>query len=496
VDRAPEIRDAATLVILRDSEHGPRVLVTVRPEHLRFMAEAWVFPGGALADADDDPRWREAATLDPGAAPQGLEDLADPDRGLGLRICALREAFEEVGFLVGSGPIGSLGRTEADHPELFLARCLERGIVLDAAALIPAGRWTTPLGAPIRFDARFFLVRAPERWEPVPDPDEVARCMWLTPAEALSEHGAGRAPMAPPTVETLQMLDGHEDVDAVMGAVSAQPVGGGSILATRLSPLVQRVLAPNPGLMTGPGTNTYVVGRRPAVVIDPAVDRDQYLATVHELAGEVAAILITHRHADHVGGALALQRRTGAPVRAFGREPAGGAVVEPLGDGDTVEAGGARLVALHCPGHASDHLCFLVDGSGDLFAGDNVLGEGTAVIAPPDGDMAAYMDSLSRLARLDIDRIYPGHFKPLDQGASVIAGYIEHRRARESSILEAIQQADRSLSAEEIVEIAYTDVSPALHPVARFSVEAHLDLLQSQGRVRRDGERWGMNASG
>lgn len=496
MDRGADLRDAATLVILRDSEPGPRVLVTVRPQHLRFMGGAWVFPGGALADADGDPRWGDAATLDHTTASTRLEDEPDPDRALGLHICALREAFEEVGFLLGSGPLESLDRSDAEHPELFLARCLERGIVLDASALVPGARWVTPLGAPIRFDTRFFLVRAPDAWEPMPDPDEVARCMWLTPAEALGEHAAGRAPMAPPTVETLQMLDGHEHVAAVIEAVRAKRGRGGSILAQRLSPLVQVVLAPNPGLMTGPGTNTYVVGRGPAVVIDPAVEDQEYLAKVSDLAGEIAQILITHRHADHVGGALELQRRTGAPVRAFGPDDAGGAIVEPLSDGDRIEAGSARLVALHCPGHASDHLCFLLDETSTLFSGDNVLGEGTAVIAPPDGDMAAYMDSLQRLVELDIDRIYPGHLKPLDHGRAVIAGYIEHRRARERSILEALRETERSLTPEDIVELVYADVSPALHPVARFSVEAHLDMLLSQGRVQRHGERWAVVPAG
>lgn len=487
---ASGLRDAATLVILRDSPHGPRVLITVRPEHLRFMGGAWVFPGGALADADEDPRWRDAATLDPATATARMEDETGPGRALGLHICALREAFEEVGFVLGSGPLDSLDRSDADHPALFLDRCLEHGIVLDVAALVPGARWETPLGAPIRFDARFFLVRAPDGWEPVPDPDEVARCMWLTPAEALSEHAAGRALMAPPTVATLQMLDGHEDVAGAMRGAGSGTGWESSVFAARLEPLVQVVLAPNPGLMTGPGTNTYLVGTGPAIVIDPAVDDDGYLQKVQALGGEITQILITHRHPDHVGGALDLQRRTGAPVRAFGPHPAGSAPVEALSDGDLVEAGSVRLVALHLPGHASDHLCFALEGARSLFAGDNVLGEGTAVIAPPDGDMGAYMDSLERLAELDIDRIYPGHFKPLDRGREVIAGYIAHRRARERSILDALERAGGPLAAEEIVELVYTDVAAALHPIARFSVEAHLELLRSEGRVRRIGQRW------
>ena len=488
-----EPRDAATLVLLRDSPHGPRLLVTVRPQHLRFMGGAWVFPGGAVAPSDLDPRWQDASTLTAGAA---AALTGEPEgHALGLFVCALREAFEEVGFLIGSGPLERLSRQDAEEPETFLERCVELGVVLDAGALVPGGRWVTPLGAPMRFDARFFLVRAPEGWEPIPDPDEVAECMWLTPAEALSELAAGRALMAPPTVEMLQLLDGHDDVDEAMEVAARTGVGGDGILATRLSPFVQAVLAPNPGLMTGPGTNTYVVGRGPTVVIDPAVDDPEYIDKVLELGGEISHILVTHRHSDHVGGAVELQRRTGAVVFAYGDAPAGGAEVRSLVDGDVIEAGGARLVTLHLPGHASDHLGFLLDGTASLFAGDNVLGEGTAVIAPPDGDMADYMRTLERLAGLDIDRIYTGHFKPLNGGTAVIQGYIEHRRAREAAIRAALSGSASALTVGEIVELVYTDVAPALHPVARFSVEAHLRMLAERGEARAvNDERWVIDA--
>lgn len=488
-----EPRDAATLVILRDSPHGPRTLVTVRPQHLRFMGGAWVFPGGALAPEDGDPGWLEASTLSPaGAADRTGEDEG---RALGLFVCALREAFEEVGFLVGSGRLDRLSREDAEEPRLFLERCLRLGAVLDTAALVPGGRWVTPLGAPIRFDARFFLVRAPDGWEPVPDPDEVAECMWLTPAEALSELAAGNALMAPPTIEMLQLLDGHVDVTEAMEVATRTGVGGGGILSTRLSPLVQAVLAPNPGLLTGPGTNTYIVGRGPTAVIDPAVDDEEYLEKVQELGGDITHILITHRHSDHVGGAADLQGRTGARVYAFGDAPAGEATVHSIGDGDVIEVGGARLVSLHLPGHASDHLGFLLDGTASLFAGDNVLGEGTAVIAPPDGDMAAYMRTLERLVTMDIDRIYTGHFKPLNGGTAVIEGYIHHRRGREEAIRGVLAAADRALTPEEIVALVYTDVPTSLHPVARFSVEAHLRMLSDRGEARTSPDgRWSLRA--
>ena len=295
--------------------------------------------------------------------------------------------------------------------------------------------------------------------------------------------------MAPPTVEMLQRLETYTDPSAAREGLGADGLkGAGHILSVRLSPLVHVVLAPNPGLMTGPGTNTYVVGAGPATVVDPAIADEAYLETVLEAAGEVAQILVTHRHPDHVGGVERLVGLTGAPVRAWGRAAAGGVAVEPLDDGATIDAGGVTLTALHTPGHASDHLCFYLEGAASLLAGDNILGEGTAVIAPPDGDMRAFLSSLERLGRLRIDRIYPGHFRPLDGGNEVIRELMEHRRRRESMIVASL--ADGPLTIEEIVSRVYIDTPEQLHPIAFYSVQAHLEMLQADERVLSIDDRW------
>ena len=270
--------------------------------------------------------------------------------------------------------------------------------------------------------------------------------------------------------------------------------GAGNVLSVRLSPLVHVVLAPNPGLMTGPGTNTYVVNPGKATVIDPAMDDPGYLDAVMEAAGQVEQILVTHRHPDHVGGIAPLVERTGAPVRAWGTADAGGLPVDQIEDGNEIMAGGAALTALYTPGHASDHLCFFLDSAATLFSGDNILGEGTAVIAPPDGNMGDFMNSLQRLTDLRIHRIFPGHFRPLDGGNEVIEQLIQHRRDREAMIVDAL--ADGPLSIEEIVERVYVDTPPQLHPVARYSVEAHLDMLRADGRVRSDGDGWTLASRG
>ncbi len=318
----PEPRLAATLVPLRDGSHGLEVLLTVRPKHLRFMGGATVFPGGAVAEADSDPRWADHSTLRAGDAAMTL-GVDDPAEALAFYICALRESFEEVGLLLTSNR-AELPRASARDAGAFVDACMSAGVQLDTAALVPAGRWVTPVGSPIRFAAQFFLVAAPDDWEPSPDAAEVDACSWQTPAQALTMLASGSALMAPPTIEMLQLLESFDSTAAALrGMRGSEMDGPGEVLSTRLSAIVHLVLAPNPGVMTGPGTNTYVVGTGPSLVIDPAVDDAAYLAAVIDAARDVSEILVTHRHSDHVGGALALAEATGAPVRAFGEERVG-----------------------------------------------------------------------------------------------------------------------------------------------------------------------------
>jgi glyoxylase-like metal-dependent hydrolase (beta-lactamase superfamily II)/8-oxo-dGTP pyrophosphatase MutT (NUDIX family) len=475
-DPAAQVRPAATVVLLRPRSRGFDVLLTQRAPELRFMGGATVFPGGAAATADFDPAWRRASNS------PGSEDL-------GARVCALREAFEEVGWVSGDGPVEHLTLEDAADPERWLERCLELRIRLDTDRLVSAGRWVTPLGSPVRFDAHFFLTIVDD-FEPRLNAPEVVSCRWLTAEEGLDELAGGRMVMAPPTIEMLQRLNAYDHApDALAALASGSKEIAGDVLVARLSPLVQAVLAPNPGLMTGPGTNTYVVGAgRDRAVIDVAVPDGEYLDAIVGAAGRVSSILVTHRHPDHVGGVAALAGRTGAPVRAFGSEPAGGSPVEPVADGVVLETGGVRLRTLFTPGHAADHLCWLLEGTASLFSGDNVLGEGTAVISPPEGDMGAYLRSLKRLNELDIQRIYPGHWRALDGGNAVLESYLTHRTKRREAILASLKPFPKS--PEEIVAEVYADTAPELHRLARQSVIAHLLLLESEGLVAGGADRW------
>ena len=258
-------------------------------------------------------------------------------------------------------------------------------------------------------------------------------------------------------------------------------------VACAIGPLVRRIVAPNPGLMTGPGTNTYLVGIDEIAVIDPGPDEASHLDAIAACGGDrIRWILLTHTHPDHAPGAVGLKERTGAQVLAFGPgDSSEFEVIEPdvaIGEGFELEATEFRLTALHTPGHASDHLCYLLERSRLLFSGDHVMQGSTVVIKPPDGDMAAYLESLRRLLTLRVRSIAPGHGHVIEDPTETVEGYLAHRSAREAAIVEALVAGDRSV--DEIVRRVYVDVAAELHPVARHSVYAHLLKLAAEGRAR------------
>ncbi len=252
-----------------------------------------------------------------------------------------------------------------------------------------------------------------------------------------------------------------------------------------VAPRVLRLTAPNPSIMTGPGTNTYLVGEHDLVAIDPGPVDEGHLDAVAAAAaerGRLRAVLVTHHHADHAPGARGLAERTGAEVLGY-EERETYSPDRLVREGDLVEVGDVALRAVHTPGHASDHLCFLTETPDRLlFSGDHVMGGSTVVIAPPDGDMAAYLDSLDRLLgeRPPIERIVPGHGPLMPDARAVLIGYRAHRLAREAAVLAALARRNRA-SVEELVADVYTDVPEALHPVARYSVWAHLLKCRDEG---------------
>jgi glyoxylase-like metal-dependent hydrolase (beta-lactamase superfamily II) len=249
---------------------------------------------------------------------------------------------------------------------------------------------------------------------------------------------------------------------------------------------VTRVLAGNPGPLTLEGTNTWIVGDAPAVVIDPGPGDPAHLDDVVREAGSVGAILVTHSHEDHADGADRLASMTGAPVYRWRPGPGGSGT--RLKDGEEIRAGAVRIIALHTPGHSPDHTAFFLESGGALFTGDAVLGRGTSVIDPPEGDLAAYLRSLRRMQEVGARLIYPGHGPVVFDAAAKLQEYLEHRQDREAQVLAAL--VERPMAPAELVERIYVDYAAELLPLAERSVLAHLEKLEAEGRVvrtRKDG---------
>jgi len=259
-----------------------------------------------------------------------------------------------------------------------------------------------------------------------------------------------------------------------------------------LAPGVARLIAPNAGVMTGPGTNTYLLGRDRSIVVDPGPAMAGHLANIRAASSDIRCILVTHTHPDHSPAAGRLARSTGAEVIGM-QAPEGphqdrdfAPAREPV-DGETLGSGESQLRVIHTPGHASNHCCFLLQECGWLITGDHIIDGSTVVIDPPDGDMSAYLQSLERLASLDLLAILPGHGDVIRNPQDAIRKLIAHRLAREASICEALADNPGS-SAAALVVIVYADVDQSLHALAERSLLAHLLKLQQESRARsRDG---------
>ena len=272
----------------------------------------------------------------------------------------------------------------------------------------------------------------------------------------------------------------------------------------QIAPGIRRIVCANPGPFTFRGTNTYLIGRGEVAVLDPGpADAAHLAAILRATASErITRILVSHTHRDHSPGAAALVAATGATT--FGHGPhvtppdAGGEggdhAFRPdiaLPDGATVEGDDWRVTALHTPGHCANHLCFALENTaapGILFSADHVMSWSTTVVSPPDGDMAAYMASIARIAARD-DRLYlPGHGPPLPDPAPFVAALAAHRREREAKVFHALRAARRATAAELVPPVYGPDLDPKLVPAAARSLLAHLIKLASEGMAARDGD--------
>jgi glyoxylase-like metal-dependent hydrolase (beta-lactamase superfamily II)/8-oxo-dGTP pyrophosphatase MutT (NUDIX family) len=522
-------RPAATVLLLRDTSAGIEVLMTRRSPTASFAPGAYVFPGGGIDAAD-----AQAHDL---AARRPTQD----DLRLTQAIAAIRESFEELGVLIATRADGSPA-TADDVAALgrhapFVAQCRQRGLRLAADQVFVLAHWVTDRDLPRRFDVPFLVARMPAGQSPVADEAEQFEPVWVRPADALARHKAGQFFMIFPTIRTLERLEKFASVDAVLAACATDqplwtscpragfvqgaearymehemPFGelalvcpDGQLLhhldwrtdtpVALLKNLV-RMTAPNPGVMTGPGTNGYIVGDPDTgyIVIDPGPDEPEHQQRIwRATGGDIRMIVCTHSHADHSPGARPLQSlcRTkppilGLPSAATARPASEFTPDRVLADGEELrlQAGGTThtLKAIHTPGHAANHLCLVLLEDGLLFSGDHILNGSTTVVDPPDGDMTAYLDSLDRLAAAcdthGIEFILPAHGHVLGFAKQAIQMLKAHRLQREARIVAAMRAKPRG-TLEDWVELAYADVPPRMWPVAKRSLLAHVQRIEA-----------------
>jgi glyoxylase-like metal-dependent hydrolase (beta-lactamase superfamily II) len=268
-----------------------------------------------------------------------------------------------------------------------------------------------------------------------------------------------------------------------------------------LSPGVVRIVANNPSHFTFKGTNTYLIGTQELALIDPGPEDPVHLEAILKAIGprKLSHVVITHTHRDHTDGMPALLAATGAKTAGFGRRvanrgtrrtsPSGSEFVEqdfipdvPLADGERLAGDGWALAAVHTPGHAPDHLCFALEGTNILFSGDHVMGWNTSVVAPPEGNMAAYMRSLELLIERSDGVYFPGHGGQVEEPQRLVKAYLLHRRMREQAILDCIR--DGTDTVRKIVPVIYKGLNPKLVNAASLSVLAHVEHLIDRGLVR------------
>jgi len=520
-------RPAATLILLRE---GPQVLMLQRAQTAAFLGGAYVFPGGSLDPQDGDMRRVVGLT-----EAQANERLQVSSGGIAYYVAAIRECFEEAGILLAREANGaqiSAARAESlmHWREKPFRELLEsEDLYVPVGDLAYYGHWITAPGRSRRFDARFFVALAPAGQQGSHDAAETVHDVWITPREALERAARGEIELVNATQASLRDLARFADPRAAFEHAKALPEieenracwaqgkDGPKIFRRadppyfeihwsdpeetgetsydlvagepkRLDRWVTRIIAPNPGLMTGPGTNTYIVGD---AVIDPGPAIDSHIERILQFKN-IKWILCTHTHMDHSPAAAALKAATGAQVLGRPAPEGQDASFKPdfvLENGQRVDLGEITLRAIHTPGHASNHLCYLLEQTKMLFTGDHVMQGSTVVINPPDGDMRAYLQSLERLLGEDIAIIAPGHGYLIGAPRKEIRRLIAHRMNRERKVVAALERLEHP-SVDEMLPLVYDDVPERIHRVAARSLTAHLEKLVAEGAVRAEEGRY------
>jgi endoribonuclease LACTB2 len=497
----PAPKDAAAVILLRPATdpNNPEIFLVKRSTKLAFLGGYYAFPGGQRETRDGEAR---------------VENCADQEQAAMIS-CAARELFEETGVLLTRGAqtltIGQRASLLDDlesRRTTWLELLALYGLYLDANDFTFAGRWVTPPFAPRRFDTWFFLANCPAKQQPqVTEDSELESGEWIAARQAYAKWEHSEVIVVPPVLHALKTLAGGL-TDDLFERFLAVPQARREP-TRRIEFLPHYICFPvrTPTKPPATHTNCYLIYTSSEIlVVDPGSpyeDEQQALANcVDDLIAEgktVREIILTHVHPDHVAGVNALndhlesKQRTKVPVAAhrltaeslkseFG-------VDRHIEDDDILMLAGEpaiKLRALYTPGHARGHLCFYDERTGAVISGDNIVGFGSVLIDPPEGNMRDYLASLERMRSLpNLLVLFGGHGPAIANPYQKIDEYITHRMQREELILEAVRNG--AATPKEIVARAYTDVSPQAYAMAERAVAAHLEKLAADGLVSESG---------
>ncbi|HYO98907.1 MAG TPA: MBL fold metallo-hydrolase [Pyrinomonadaceae bacterium] len=492
VDAVP--KDAAAVILLRDAEPDsePQIFWARRSERLAFLGGFYAIPGGQR-DAED--------------ADVVVEHAADTETAA-MIACAARELFEELGVLVARGAEhltkGQLASVLDDltSARMTFAELLAHyGLRLDALDFTFAGRWVTPPFSPRRFDTWFFLARCPRKQEPRVLTAEFESGEWTGASQAVRRWENYDALVAPPVLHALKVLRGGLTEDMAGRFLSVPQAHGQPVRRIEFMPGFICFPLRTPTKPPATHTNAYIVGHRELVILDPGSPYEEEQAALATCLDELAAegrtlreIILTHHHPDHVAGTGALLEHLGGRVpvaahRLTAETLRGQVRVDRfIEDGDVLELAGEpslSLRAMHTPGHTRGHLSFYEARTQALITGDNIVGLGSVLIDPPEGNMRDYLASLERYRQLlpNIRVLFGGHGAAVASPRAKIEEYLAHRLEREANILQAVG-AGASVP-KEIVARVYTDVNPKAHAMAERAVVAHLEKLEADNLVAR-----------
>lgn len=500
-------KDAAAVILLKNGE----VFLAQRNPQTPFLGGWHAFPGGKLDAGDSEI---EIANCDDAEAAKYI-------------VCAVRETFEETGvLLVRNGDKMTRGQRASLLDDLMsgrstFAEILDHwGLRIDAEDFAYTGYWTTPSFSPVRFKTRFYIAECPQKQFPVTE-SELVEGNFLTVENALDLWRNGEILISPPVLIALQELGGLSEISCDFKSASAAKFCAEKLLEksekcdgeiehigfnphVTCFPLVTETLPP------ATHTNCFIVGKKEFVVIDAAAKDEteqaklrEFIDSLIEKGGICKEIIVTHSHPDHFGGELVLQKHLSekfglqVPISAHrltAENLHGKVEFQKLVEDEEIfnlkdeNGDGFELIALLAPGHARGHLCFYDVEKGFLLSSDNVVSSSSVVIAPPDGNLRDYLNSLERLKNLPNLRFLCGsHGAAIYDAKAKIESYIDHRRERERQILNAIKNGANDVT--EITAKVYADIAPDLLRLAELSVQAHLEKIEADEKFEMNSAR-------